>query len=214
MEVILLPPVRWKTTFCFLHVCGGDLQKASCWHWLKEFSPRMWRWSSINHWWPYQRRVFSTYVEVIPVRVTATKQTRLFSPRMWRWSYIDQLAKDEKLVFSTYVEVILNVIFCPSLPSGFLHVCGGDPGSYYLPPYLDKFSPRMWRWSNVSQSLPLISFVFSTYVEVILNLRFHGTTVWSFLHVCGGDPRRFLSVCLIQTFSPRMWRWSSRGKNL
>ena len=72
----------------------------------------------------------------------------------------------------------------------------------------------MWRWSFILQQVTARMLVFSTYVEVILNLVIDVFFQSSILHVCGGDPksgdRRFLSI----KYSPRMWRWSRDQRHL
>ena len=48
--------------------------------------------------------------------------------------------------------------------------------------------------------------VFSTYVEVILNLKRYLPARYSILHVCGGDPSVSLEDISTSLYSPRMWR--------
>ena len=152
------------------------------------FSPRMWRWS----WWLAGLirliKVFSTYVEVIPI--DAAIIVLMFSflhvcggdpwsfESDWRWQKF----------FSTYVEVILLEIDCffgsngfsprmwrwsqleitsDDLIASFLHVCGGDPTWLVMIMKIHQFSPRMWRWSWWTTSTANWFLVFSTYVEVI-----------------------------------------------
>ena len=109
-----------------LHVCGGDpWEVQEKWSWLL-YSPRMWRWSWLNHCSSYLVLVFSTYVEVILKPYAKFPQTMRilhvcggdpswwvdmwffvkYSPRMWRWSLrgIDQ--KETITVFSTHVESV------------------------------------------------------------------------------------------------------------
>ena len=50
--------------------------------------------------------------------------------------------------------------------------------------------------------------VFSTYVEVIPASAINLAITPSFLHVCGGDPKRVADREEKIMFSPRMWRWS------
>ena len=67
-----------------------------------------------------------------------------------------------------------------------LHVCGDDP----IPDYAKD---------------PEIE-VFSTYVEMILNIRCVVNSAGSILHVCGDDPITvFIKLCCC-LYSPRMWR--------
>ena len=66
----------------------------------------------------------------------------------------------------------------------------------------------MWRWSCHIKRGHVQNRVFSTYVEVIPGYDYISNDGYSFLHVCGGDPK--LAPCFkwIVKFSPRMWRWS------
>ena len=50
--------------------------------------------------------------------------------------------------------------------------------------------------------------VFSTYVEVILRMRWLCAAWVCILHVCGGDPRYSWQLKPERQYSPRMWRWS------
>ena len=71
---------------------------------------------------------------------------------------------------------------------GILHVCGGDP--------------------KVCGGVVKVVPVFSTCVEVILEIC-PMIFVWScILHVCGGDPFGFMSSSPFNKYSPRVWRWS------
>ena len=74
----------------------------------------------------------------------------------------------ESLVFSTYVEVILMNDLEKAEALSILHVCGGDPNSTVNIKEYFRYSPRMWRWSPDTNNDFLMTFVFSTYVEVIL----------------------------------------------
>ena len=67
VEVILSPTRLISFCFGFLHVCGGDPILAKLMIMAKRFSPRMWRWSPVKLSMTPNSRVFSTYVEVIPV---------------------------------------------------------------------------------------------------------------------------------------------------
>ena len=68
----------------------------------------------------------------------------------------------------------------------------------------------MWRWSYYFRYALQRHYVFSTYVEVILNMNSSRNTVFGILHVCGGDPVPVGFKTLIASYSPRMWRWSSK----
>ena len=66
----------------------------------------------------------------------------------------------------------------------------------------------MWRWSSINIRTHLLSTVFSTYVEVILNKFLENMNTQSILHVCGGDPTLLLLNLATLKYSPSMWRWS------
>ena len=131
-----------------------------------------------------------------------------YSPRMWRWSLwrVDKVVT--VMVFSTYVEVILVIPFNGVVTYCILHVCGGDPLMQIAYEYEPEYSPRMWRWSLISLLSPVLSWVFSTYVEVILATFASRHSAWCILHVCGGDPNTFKNFFSVSLYSPRMWRWS------
>ena len=71
---------------------------------------------------------------------------------------------------------------------GILHVCGGDPAKPRDKRPKMLYSPRMWRWSLSVPSAIYVNTVFSTYVEVILEMNDIKILGRSILHVCGGDP--------------------------
>ena len=106
------------------------------------------------------------------------------------------------------MEVILFIGHYINNCLSFLHVCGGDPIEANRCYRKATFSPRMWRWSWTHGSLALSLKVFSTYVEVILDIYLFGGNGDGFLHVCGGDPRIEHLITHNELFSPRMWRWS------
>ena len=91
-------------------------------------------------------------------------------------------------VFSTYVEVIPECAQCHLCEYCILHVCGGDPDTSDLKLRWCWYSPRMWRWSQTKITIVVNSDVFSTYVEVILEMNDIKILGRSILHVCGGDP--------------------------
>ena len=150
-----------------LHVCGDDPVQFRLELLLKQYSPRMWRWSQATYEVECWKRVFSTYVEMILFLVNSILHTVgilhvcgddpyfhkgdavqvQYSPRMWRWSlwYCSLLARIR--VFSTYVEMIL--FLCEPWWSFYciLHVCGDDPNLKYQDLTSAEYSPRMWRWS-------------------------------------------------------------------
>ena len=151
VEVILINLLKRTTPDSFLHVCGGDPVVPTPLPKNKSFSPRMWRWSYDAGTSKVDARVFSTYVEVIPISESGVTEAQgflhvcggdpknwyeallklLFSPRMWRWSKDDHTYSYSDQVFSTYVEVILCTISAFKMLHSFLHVCGGDPNRWW-----------------------------------------------------------------------------------
>ena len=77
-----------------------------------------------------------------------------YSPRMWRSSYADLQPQSTFQVFSTYVEVILFAAEFGTVCAGILHVCGGHPLANVVGVCMSKYSPRMWRSSCISLSIP------------------------------------------------------------
>ena len=169
VEVIPKSSKRYECIYCILHVCGGDPKILLIANLSFQYSPRMWRWSpwcgffnpytnSILHvcggdptkqqLWHHYLKVFSTYVEVIHVRHDLEFQLLRYSPRMWRWSLGFREAMRVLKVFSTYVEVILILPLKLLIQISILHVCGGDPARAEFYTNFNKYSPRMWRWSQ------------------------------------------------------------------
>ena len=127
VEVIPSCESRGAEDASILHVCGGDPIAKTIFNKSNWYSPRMWRWSSPFHFTPISWGVFSTYVEVIPLRLCfihvkcsilhvcggdpfkliSENGFHWYSPRMWRWSLLQSPKHLECVVFSTYVEVIL-----------------------------------------------------------------------------------------------------------
>ena len=163
-------PPELIAVLCVLHVCGGDPLTSHKIPKMVGCSPRMWRWSSSINLSNSGIQVFSTYVEVIlsmyhetiqarsvlhvcggdPVKLRSFLSSRKCSPRMWRWSLHFQEQVFRSQVFSTYVEVILFEPYLQLINQCVLHVCGGDPGGSKMINRVVLCSPRMWRWSSLS----------------------------------------------------------------
>ena len=127
---------------------------------------------------------------------------------MWRWSHHRIFHVPHWSVFSTYVEVIPLQMYPLCNALGILHVCGGDPMFNGQGNNAIQYSPRMWRWSYQYETSWSVKSVFSTYVEVILPLRYRVHSGYGILHVCGGDPLDPDQGADYSKYSPRMWRWS------
>ena len=188
VEVILSQFNFTVKNICILHVCGGDPWNFESGGLNPGYSPRMWRWSLKNYFWHSNEFVFSTYVEVIhqliditlwslsilhvcggdPSTQDYTSKVYRYSPRMWRWSQQKLQADELVRVFSTYVEVILSSADLKTIANSILHVCGGDPIWHINRRIINRYSPRMWRWSWTYRGISKCPSVFSTYVEVIL----------------------------------------------
>ena len=129
--------------------------------------------------------IFSTYVEVFPIRhlrailllyflhvcggvsyfLFSVCSMLRFSPRMWRCFSCAYVARYVTKIFSTYVEVFL-----------------------------------------LFRKLSGVSIIFSTYVEVFLINAPVRQSLKHFLHVCGGVSGAAVSRITYAKFSPRMWR--------
>ena len=194
-----------------LHVCGGDPWTLDPSRFSSWCSPRMWRWSWLLEIVQALLIVFSTYVEVIlyfllfiflvecvlhvcggdPQPLPLALVYALCSPRMWRWSLPLRYSNRRSLVFSTYVEVIPKTRAEVSKTYRVLHVCGGDPNTIKAVKEKNLCSPRMWRWSWDLFVVFKVQLGFSTYVEVILAPACWPFSMFSVLHVCGGDPNGY-----------------------
>ena len=190
--------------------------------------------------------IFSTYVEVFPFSsshsyllfnflhvcggvsglVRALDQAWQFSPRMWRCFSIIMVSLIAFVIFSTYVEVFHLVLDRFVDRRDFLHVCGGVSIGQSAFCSSTLFSPRMWRCFSAIAGRRASCQIFSTYVEVFLEVHPSQPRHAHFLHVCGGvsdtwETREelldFLHVCggvslaafgvaADTLFSPRMWR--------
>ena len=95
----------------------------------------------------------------------------LFSPRSWRCfcGFFDNTQPQE--VFSTFVEVFLYICRTFCLIIRFLHVRGGVSTTSEQNNFTMKFSPRSWRCFLIIVTVLLRMKVFSTFVEVFLNIR-------------------------------------------
>ena len=123
-----------------------------------------------------------------PRTMNRTDNRDMYSPRMWRWSPVTMLSNNNFFVFSTYVEMIPHLKNLTDPAQSILHVCGDDPVAGARLDDKIKYSPRMWRWSFKSYVWYSNLFVFSTYVEMILNYIIIKNITSSILHVCGDDP--------------------------
>ena len=149
---------------------------------------------------------------------------------MWRWSWCTPIPVRLELIFSTYVEVILGFRLTRLRAIHFLHVCGGDPQISAKNYNVNRFSPRMWRWScdrfstagidndflhvcggdpNKSQLTPSNTRFSPRMWRWSWTTKTASEIFSNFLHVCGGDPKKVTEKLHQALFSPRMWRWSS-----
>ena len=211
---------------CFLHVRGGVSKKRHRQKKQHEFSPRAWRCFSRLPAEKKTRAVFSTCVEVFPSpqgmrdvlcrflhvrggvseRCYSHSTFTSFSPRAWRcflyfWRYIFW-----SCVFSTCVEVFPKRMIKTSLKNCFLHVRGGVSTLEAERADYQRFSPRAWRCFSPQTSSVLIRSVFSTCVEVFLDITATGNGGNGFLHVRGGVSFYRGECGKCTPFSPRAWR--------
>ena len=124
-----------------------------------------------------------------PIHGFALSLVAVYSPRVWRWSFRNLVQVFANDVFSTCVEVILIQMKGEVIPDGILHVCGGDPKTKTHWTSGQRYSPRVWRWSQIWWISWLEFWVFSTCVEVILDFSKIKFRKQCILHVCGGDPQ-------------------------
>ena len=133
------------------------------------------------------------------------RETRRFCCCVTNGIKIDTIVMTKWWNFGIYrfvIVVISGFVYC------ILHVCGGDPILLFMSIGTTKYSPRMWRWSQLLLNVLLIGLVFSTYVEVILKGISSIFFQLGILHVCGGDPNLYRAYLKSKRYSPRMWRWS------
>ena len=110
VEMILGQRFFASQKLCILHVCGDDPWVDDWETDIHQYSPRMWRWSSLISSNLEIVGVFSTYVEMIlvakwtPTRIICILHVcgddpnsqvnqsinQVYSPRMWRWSSLKE----------------------------------------------------------------------------------------------------------------------------
>ena len=129
-----------------------------------------------------------------------------FSPRAWRCFCGAEFIRHGVEVFSTCVEVFLPALSAPLSSVSFLHVRGGVSLCRGLGYIGLGFSPRAWRC--FLRTVPPVhdGSVFSTCVEVFLQLRHCALADSSFLHVRGGVSIPNAVSPYDSQFSPRVWR--------
>ena len=106
VEVIPIVSSKQVILVSILHTCGGDPRAFAVYLYALQYSPHMWRWSQLADIKTNISNVFSTHVEVIPVRLFpgsrlwsilhtcggdpvgdyVRKIGQGYSPHMWRWS--------------------------------------------------------------------------------------------------------------------------------
>ena len=157
-----------------------------------KFSPHTWRCFSTKRFTALGVYVFSTYVEVFPclekrgfkrtcflhIRGGFSRSDTLwptagrFSPHTWRCSDVTATQAEAKAVFSTYVEVFPQRIRTALTACCFLHIRGGVSDPSNAEKLIELFSPRMWGCFQSQDTAQNRLQVFSTYVEVFLELPF------------------------------------------
>ena len=129
-----------------------------------------------------------------------------FSPRMWRCFLSTDINSYPDDVFSTHVEMFPYIHQISRGIQGFLHACGDVSESL---PHLWRmkwFSPRMWRCFHQAKQSKQSHEVFSTHVEMFLQVIQCHLPTDSFLHACGDVSKHLSDYLEIKRFSPRMWR--------
>ena len=133
-------------------------------------------------------------------------QQQMSSPRSWRCFFGAGSAAISNAVFSTLVEVFLS----PSLPflssPSLLHARGGVSNQKLGEFKADTSSPRSWRCFLDTLKEIATALVFSTLVEVFLNIHFAQHTACSLLHARGGVSSSIVNPLYGNWSSPRSWR--------
>ena len=190
VEVFLINRNTNQGEDCLLHVRGGVSHPNRQVHRTRRSSPRPWRCFQEEHRGVAPDLVFSTSVEVFlcvspaiirrggllhvrggvswcPFGILQNKRS---SPRPWRCFSKEFAHVSKEIVFSTSVEVFLRAPNFPSRCSGLLHVRGGVSDTTDPVAHDRRSSPRPWRCFQCQRSSNVHWSVFSTSVEVFLNL--------------------------------------------
>ena len=131
---------------------------------------------------------------------------RKSSPRPWRCFRQKAGVSGVFAVFSTSVEVFPKTKEPAAAVPCLLHVRGGVSPTHFC--YLNPFwsSPRPWRCFLDGSALAAALIVFSTSVEVFLEVRYIHQHGFRLLHVRGGvSSTSFFSIMQAWS-SPRPWR--------
>ena len=187
-SVEVFPRARLRPRFAasLLHVRGGV--SIAGFHFASgvESSPRPWR--CFQAW---RRRsagvlVFSTSVEVFPLRMYFSTGFSMSSPRPWRCFLLGHSLKRTGTVFSTSVEVFPSQVTRALEMRSLLHVRGGVSYEVAKVTGAASSSPRPWRCFSVSVHPRQGLGVFSTSVEVFPTHSMPFLTPHGLLHVRGG----------------------------
>ena len=211
---------------CLLHVRGGVSPLGCTSRKSSQSSPRPWRCFLFCRVGIRSCSVFSTSVEVFPLRwELASSSSSLLhvrggvspielpkmalppsSPRPWRCfrDRVDSLP--DLLVFSTSVEVFPRTHTSTMFASGLLHVRGGVSIEYTSMLARSQSSPRPWRCFPNDKHQFVKDSVFSTSVEVFLAISGAVRLLPLLLHVRGGVSQASRIIGGSSVSSPRPWR--------
>ena len=142
-------------------------------------------------------------VSEAPVRFSAALSS---SPRSWRCFLMGVSINGFKRVFSTLVEVFPVEDYTNATAGSLLHARGGVS---VLTPFIvqpESSSPRSWRCFLQIQSNGVVDAVFSTLVEVFLQIEENGEEKRCLLHARGGVSHDRRAVARRRKSSPRSWR--------
>ena len=134
----------------------------------------------------YSVSVFSTSVEVFPLRMYFSTGFSMSSPRPWRCFLLGHSLKRTGTVFSTSVEVFPSQVTRALEMRSLLHVRGGVSYEVAKVTGAASSSPRPWRCFSVSVHPRQGLGVFSTSVEVFPTHSMPFLTPHGLLHVRGG----------------------------
>src|SRR5919108_197025 len=90
----------------------------------------------------------------------------------------------------------------------FPHACGDGPVEGFRMTFGNKFSPRVWGWSDLMAGRYDNAIVFPTRVGMVRSFAGGRPACASFPHACGDGPFLRDMVIFSTQFSPRVWGWS------
>jgi len=143
-----------------------------------------------------------------PQRCSSGLRHRRFSPRVWGWSDFTYLQNYGQSVLPTRVGMVRSRKTSSADSRRSPHACGDGPPTAQIGMPLGLFSPRVWGWSGISESLRNRCGVLPTRVGMVRKNTMQIKAYVRSPHACGDGPQIGLSSVLLVLFSPRVWGWS------